>query len=150
MTAIHHAGVCVRDMDESLRFYRDALGLTVLTDKVLEADLETLLGVRTRSVRTVFLGDAEHTDSGIVELLDLGLSGITDKAPQLGLPARGVFLLSFQVDVPAVLTALAELGLGGTPRTMPTPGGGLAATVTDPDGVMVELLPMGKLAVMQK
>lgn len=149
MTTIHHAGVCVRDMDESLRFYRDALGLTVLTDKTLEADLEMLLGVRTRSVRTVFLGDAEHTDSGIVELLDLGLSGIADNAPQSGLPARGVFLLSFQVDVPAVLSALEATGLGGTPRTMPTPGGGLAATVTDPDGVMVELLPKGKLAVMQ-
>jgi catechol 2,3-dioxygenase-like lactoylglutathione lyase family enzyme len=149
MTTIHHAGVCVRDMDQSLRFYRDALGLAVLTDKTLEADLEMLLGVRTRAVRTVFLGDAEHTDSGIVELLDLGLSGIAASAPQSGLPARGVFLLSFQVDVPAVLTALAELSLGGTPRTMPTPGGGLAATVTDPDGVMVELLPMGKLAVMQ-
>jgi catechol 2,3-dioxygenase-like lactoylglutathione lyase family enzyme len=149
MTTIHHAGVCVRDLDESLRFYRDALGLTVLTDKTLEADLEMLLGVRTRSVRTVFLGDAEQTDSGIVELLDLGLSGIADSAPQAGLPARGVFLLSFQVDVPAVLAALEKMGLGGTPRAMPTPGGGLAATVTDPDGVMVELLPIGKLAVMQ-
>jgi len=148
MTTLHHAGVCVRDMDASLRFYRDALGLTVLTDKVLNADLESLLGVSTRSVRTVFLGDAEHPDSGIVELLDLGLSGIADNAAQAGLPARGVFLLSFQVDVPAVVSRLEKMGLGGTPRTMPTPGGGLAATVTDPDGVMVELLPMGKLAVM--
>jgi catechol 2,3-dioxygenase-like lactoylglutathione lyase family enzyme len=147
MTTMHHAGVCVRDMDQSLRFYRDGLGLTVLTDKVLDADLEPLLGVRTESVRTVFLGDAEHTDSGIVELLDLGTPAVGDE-PQSGVPARGVFLLSVQVDVRAVLSRLEGLGLGGTPRAMPTPGGGLAATVTDPDGVMVELLPMGKLAVM--
>jgi hypothetical protein len=59
-----------------------------------------------------------------------------------------VFLLSVQVDVRAVLSRLEVMGLGGAPRAMPTPGGGLAATVTDPDGVMVELLPMGKLAVM--
>jgi catechol 2,3-dioxygenase-like lactoylglutathione lyase family enzyme len=148
MTTLHHAGVCVRDMEESLQFYRDTLGLTVLADKVLEADLEMLLGVSTQSVRTVFLGDAEHADSGVVELLDLGVSGVADGEPQAGLPARGAFLLSFQVDVTATLAKLAEMGLGGTPRTMPTPGG-LAATVTDPDGVMVELLPMGKLAVMQ-
>jgi catechol 2,3-dioxygenase-like lactoylglutathione lyase family enzyme len=148
MTTMHHAGVCVRDMEQSLRFYRDGLGLTVLTDKVLNADLEPLLAVRTESVRTVFLGDAEHTDSGIVELLDLGAPGIADDEPQLGAPARGVFLLSVQVDVRVVLSRLEGMGLGGTPRAMPTPGGGLAATVTDPDGVMVELLPMGKLAVM--
>ena len=150
MTTLHHAGVCVRDMDASLRFYRDGLGLTVLTDKVLHADLNSLLAVRTESVRTVFLGDADHTDSGIVELLDLGVERIADDGPQPGVAARGVFLLSVQVDVRATLSRLAEMGLGGTPRTMPTPGGGLAATVTDPDGVMVELLPMGRLAVMER
>ena len=149
MTTLHHAGVCVRDMDASLRFYRDALGLTVLTDKVLNADLESLLAVRTESVRTVFLGDVEHTDSGIVELVDLRVPRIADDRPQPGVPSRGVFLLSLQVDVRAVLSRLEEMGLGGTPRTMPTPGGGLAATVIDPDGVMVELLPMGTLAVMK-
>ena len=148
MTTMHHAGVCVRDMEQSLRFYRDGLGLTVLADKVLNADLEPLLGVRTETVRTVFLGDAGHTDSGIIELLDLRTPGIADGDPQPGVPARGVFLLSVQVDVSSVLSRLERIGLGGTPRAMPTPGGGLAATVTDPDGVMVELLPMGKLAVM--
>ena len=146
---MHHAGVCVRDIEASLRFYRDGLALTVLADKVLNADLHALLGVHTESVRTVFLGDAEHPDSGIVELLDLGVPGIADQEPQAGLPARGVFLLSIQVDVKAVLARLAGMGLGGTPRVMPTPGGGLAATVTDPDGVMVELLPTGKLSVMK-
>ena len=121
---MHHAGVCVRDIEASLRFYRDGLALTVLADKVLNADLHALLGVHTESVRTVFLGDAEHPDSGIVELLDLGVPGIADQEPQAGLPARGVFLLSLQVDVQAVLARLAGMGLGGTPRVMPTPGGG--------------------------
>jgi hypothetical protein len=47
--------------------------------------------------------------------------------------------LSFHVEVAEVLARLADLGLGGTPRTMPTPGG-ITATVVDPDGVTVELL----------
>lgn len=149
MTTMHHAGICVNDMDASLRFYRDGLELTVLVDKVLNGDMESLLGVRTASLRTVFLGDAEHTDSGIVELLDLGLPALADGDPQAGLPVRGVFLISLQVDVPVVLARLAEMGLGGTPRTMPIPGGGVAATVTDPDGVMVELLPKAPLSVMK-
>lgn len=143
MTILHHSGICVADIDAALRFYRDGIGLDVLVDKVIEADLESLLGVHTRRVRTVFLGAADHPDGAIVELLDLGLKDIADATPQLGLPNRGVFLLSFQVDVPGVLVRLNDLGLGGSPRTMTTPRGGLAATVVDPDGVMVELLPAG-------
>jgi catechol 2,3-dioxygenase-like lactoylglutathione lyase family enzyme len=144
MTILHHSGICVADIDAALRFYRDGIGLDVLVDKVIEADLESLLGVHTRSVRTVFLGAADHPDDAIVELLDLGLKDIADATPQPGLPNRGVFLLSFQVDVPGVLARLKDLGLGGSPRTMATPRGGLAATVADPDGVMVELLPGGR------
>ena len=53
MTILHHSGICVADIDAALRFYRDGIGLDVLTDKVIEADLESLLGVHTRSVRTV-------------------------------------------------------------------------------------------------
>jgi catechol 2,3-dioxygenase-like lactoylglutathione lyase family enzyme len=141
MTILHHSGICVADIDAGLRFYRDGIGLDVLVEKVIEADLESLLGVHTRRVRTVFLGAADHPDGAIVELLDLGLQDIADATPQPGLPNRGVFLLSFQVDVPGVLARLDGLGLGGSPRTMTTPRGDLAATVVDPDGVMVELLP---------
>lgn len=147
MTTMHHAAVCVRDIEASLRFYRDGIGMTVLVDKVFEADLEGLLGVRTERVRTVFLGDAAHPDSGIVELLDLGVADVVAGDAQAGRPTRGVFLLSVQVDVAATLVRLAELGFGGRPLSMRTYDG-IAATVTDPDGVMVELLPKGPLAVL--
>lgn len=149
MTLLHHAGICCRDLDESLRFYRDALGLTVLADVVLQADLAPLLGVTTTSVRTVFLGAADRPDAGIVELLSLGVESVDGGAPQPGTPARGVFLLSLQVDVDDVLTRLSQMRLGGEPLTMPTPGGGRAATVVDPDGVMVELLPLGGLSMLK-
>ena len=110
MSALHHAGVCVADMEASLRFYSDGVGLDVLVDTVLESDLE----------------------------------------PQPGLPGRSVFLLSVQVDMEAVLRRLAGMGLGGTPRVMPVPGGEAeAAVVVDPDGVMVDLLPRRRLGVTQ-
>ena len=150
MTLLHHAGICCRDVEESLRFYCDGIGLVVLTDMVLDADLKPLLGVSTRSTRTVFLGEAERPDAGIVELLDLGIASIGAADPQPGTPARGAFLLSLQVDVEAVLARLSGMGLGGTPLTMTVPGGKQAATVVDPDGVMVELLPLGGLSVMKK
>jgi hypothetical protein len=50
-----------------------------------------------------------------------------------------VFLLSFVVDVADVLRRLADLDVGGEPRTMTTVGG-TTTTVVDPDGVTVELL----------
>ena len=149
MTLLHHAGLCCRDVEESLRFYRDGIGLDVIADMVLNADLGPLLGVTTTSVRTVFLGSADRPDAGIVELLQLGVESVDGGAPQAAAPARGVFLLSLQVDVDDTLSRLAELGFGGTPRSFPTPGGGNAAMVVDPDGVMVELLPLGRLSVIK-
>ena len=44
MTILHHAGICVADIDEALRWYRDGVGLNVLVDKVIEARL----GIRAR------------------------------------------------------------------------------------------------------
>jgi glyoxylase I family protein len=141
MPLLHHAGLCVRDIDLSLRFYRDGLGLEVVSDQVLQADLQPLLGVHTDEVRFIFLGDPASPEAGIVELLDRGSTPIAAAGPGPGGPARGLFLLSMRADVPAVLSRLEDLRLGGTPRTMPVPRGGFAATVVDPDGVMVELMP---------
>jgi glyoxylase I family protein len=42
--------------------------------------------------------------------------------------------------VEPTLARLADLGLGGPPRKIPTGPDSYAATVVDPDGVMVELL----------
>ncbi|MGH2608556.1 MAG: methylmalonyl-CoA epimerase [Tepidiformaceae bacterium] len=36
LTKIHHVGVVVKSADEALKFYRDALGLPVTTDRVIE------------------------------------------------------------------------------------------------------------------
>ncbi|WP_322795980.1 methylmalonyl-CoA epimerase [Tepidiforma sp.] len=36
LTKIHHVGIVVHSADEALKFYRDALGLPVTADKVIE------------------------------------------------------------------------------------------------------------------
>ncbi len=139
MPFIDHVGVCPADMDAALRFYRDGLGLEVLFDVTFDADFEPLLGAPTTMPRTVFLGDRHRADAGRVELLDLGTGVLPDGAAHAGLPHRGACLLSFQVPVEEALRRLADLGLGGQPRLIATPGGP-AAVVVDPDGVMVELV----------
>jgi catechol 2,3-dioxygenase-like lactoylglutathione lyase family enzyme len=139
VTLVDHTGLCPANMDESLRFYRDGVGLAVVSDITMDADLEPLLGRQTSRVRAVFLGSPQSPHAGILELLDLGQPEFADAPTGGGIPHRGVFLLSFKVDVTAVLARLGELGMGGKPRIMKARKG-LAATVVDPDGVTVELL----------
>jgi catechol 2,3-dioxygenase-like lactoylglutathione lyase family enzyme len=139
MTMVDHTGLCPSNIEDSLRFYRDGLGLTVVADFAMDADLEPLLGRRTSHVRAVFLGSPDSPHGGTLELLDLDDAELRDEPRGSGTPHRGLFLLSFLVDVFEVLRRLEDLGLGGEPRTMKSPGG-ITATVVDPDGVTVELL----------
>jgi catechol 2,3-dioxygenase-like lactoylglutathione lyase family enzyme len=143
-TAIHHAVVVVRDLEVSLRFYRDGLGLDLLQDRHVDGDWPALLNAPSRGLRAVFLGDARVPDdhAGVLEL------NVFDGDVPAGAPpsplSTGFFLLSFFVDVETTLSRLAALDLGGPPRrvTQPTPNGPITiATVRDPDGVFVLLTP---------
>jgi glyoxylase I family protein len=139
--SLHHAALCVRDLDASLRFYRDGLGLEVLMDERYEGDWPALFDARTRTLRSVFLGEPTSPQAGIVELVAFD-DGVEDRAAP-DRPASGFFLLSFFVDVEATLARLQRLGLGGPPRRIEQPGprGSVAmATVHDPDQVLVELI----------
>ncbi len=142
--AIHHTVVVVRDLEVSLRFYRDGLGLDLLQDRQVEGDWPDLFNAPSRSLRAAFLGDARVPDdhAGVLELNVF--DGDVPAGPWPSPPRTGFFLLSFFVDVEATLSRLATLGLGGPPRrvTQSTPNGPITiATVRDPDGVLVLLTP---------
>lgn len=142
--AIHHCVVMVRDLDASLRFYRDGLGLNVLQDRQVEGDWPDFFGAPSRDLRAVFLGDPQRPDdhAGVLELNLFG--GHVPDGPPPSPPRTGFFLLSFFADVEATLSRLAALGLGGPPRraVQPTPSGPVTiATVRDPDGLLVLLTP---------
>jgi len=141
---IHHSVVVVRDLEASLRFYRDGLGLDLLQDRHVEGNWPDLFDAPSRRVRAVFLGDAGIPDdhAGVLEL-NL-FDGDVPAGPPPSPPRTGFFLLSFFVDVEAALSRLASLGLGGPPRRIaqPTPLGPVTlATVRDPDGLLVLLTP---------
>jgi catechol 2,3-dioxygenase-like lactoylglutathione lyase family enzyme len=62
--------VMVRDLEASLRFYRDGLGLDLLQDRQVEGDWPDLFDAPSRRVRAVFLGDAgiPEDHAGVLEL----------------------------------------------------------------------------------
>ncbi len=135
----------VRDLEASLRFYRDGLGLDLLQDRQVEGDWPDLFGAPSRRVRAVFLGDAGVPDdqAGVLEL-NVFDGDVPEEGPPPSPPRTGFFLLSFFVDFEATLSRLAALGLGGPPRrvTQSTPRGTITlATVRDPDGLLVLLTP---------
>jgi len=137
---VHHSAICVHDVDSSLSFYRDGIGLDVLMDREFSGDWPTLFGASSTTLRSIFLGDRRHPDAGVVELVVF--DGAAPGEASGSTTASGFFLLSFYVDVDEVLSRLAGLGFGPARRIeQPAPTGTVAmAMLRDPDGVRIELI----------
>jgi len=140
VVAVRHAGVSVRDLEKSLAFYRDGLGLTVR----LQADesgpfLEEILGFPGVRVTTVKLG----ADQGqaLVELLRY------DEPLPASAPCREVYdfgsshLALTVTDLDGLYHRLTEAGIvfRSPPRLSPD-GRAKVAFCADPDGTPVELV----------
>ena len=68
VTGFFHGGITVKDMDKSLDFYREGLGLTMKFDRILDASyLNVVLALTHKAIRVVFL---DIPGGGYVELLE--------------------------------------------------------------------------------
>ena len=152
MARVHHTAICCRDVDASLRFWCDGLGFERIMDLPFDGDWPTLFGASSSKLRSLFLGDPADLGAGIIELVVFGeADGAVARAderaaPRAGSPGgsgappnSGFFLVSVSADVEATLARLDRLGVGGRPRRIVVSGVQLAV-VTDPDGVLVELM----------
>ncbi len=115
LTKIHHVGVVVRSADDALKFYRDALGLPVTADRVIEdqgvrgvlleignSEIELLEPTREDTGVARFLatrGEGMHhicfeSDDVHAELEGARAKGIEliDQKPRLGLAGMICFL----------------------------------------------------------
>lgn len=141
VTGFFHAGITVRDMDVSLRFYRDALGLHQQFDKLIEADyLREILALPFTAIRAVYL---DIPGGGIIELLEYqGLERMPAQSRPCDYGAGHLCL--YVQDIQSVADAL--IAAGGTPRSerpvLITAGPNQGSTgfyLHDPDGYPVEL-----------
>jgi catechol 2,3-dioxygenase-like lactoylglutathione lyase family enzyme len=134
-----HIGICVSDLERSLRFYRDLLGFTYEHDlEVAGEPTDTLLRLRDVHLKAVYL-----TRDGVrIELLHFASPpGPAVRARPF--TERGLTHLSFRVaDLDATLEALRAAGERVCEETVvrfPEFQAG-AALVTDPDGQVIELV----------
>lgn len=141
VTGFFHGGVTVADMDRSLTFYRDGLGLEIEFDRILDAPyLKAVLALPFQEIRCVYL---RLPGGGFVELLEY--RGI-ERMPAASRPCDpgGGHLCLYVDDVAAVHRRLVGLGF---PARSPdvvdiTAGpntGARSCYVPDPDGYAVEL-----------
>jgi catechol 2,3-dioxygenase-like lactoylglutathione lyase family enzyme len=137
---IHHTAICVADMDASLRFYRDGLGMEQTVEGTFDGPWRQLFGGPADRLRMVMLGDPESPRAGTLELLEYD-GGAVEPAPP---PAArtGFTLVSLYCDVDASLERLAALGFPDHERVeIDTPHGSLVmGSVRDPDGTLIELI----------
>ena len=142
MLGVHHAAICTADVERSKKFWRDGLGLAELFDHTFTGDWPELFGAKTDRLQSIFLGDPQTPNAGIVELVVF--DGADDASAPPERPRHGFFLLSLERDVDETLATLAELGFTDGVRriSMPAPGGKTVpmAVITAPDGVLVELI----------
>jgi catechol 2,3-dioxygenase-like lactoylglutathione lyase family enzyme len=142
VTGLFHAGVTVSDMEESLRFYRDGLGLEVLLDgeSAIGAARE-IWNLDAERVRVVFL-KVPGTDS-VVELFQF--FGIERHAASARPCDYGAGHMCLYVDDAEALHArLTELGYGSRAGEVVTiangpHAGAKAVYMLDPDRYHVEL-----------
>ena len=110
MTGIHHTAILTADVERSMRFWCDGLGFTELFDHTFTGDWRTLFNARTDRLRSIFLGDPNAPDTGLVELVQfdrgreerdvISVAAVPSLPDE---PAIGFFVLSLQRDVEATL-----------------------------------------------
>ncbi len=121
------------DFDESLRFYRDRLGLEVALDIEIPEETATGAGLAPRGFRQVRL----RAGQTLIKLVEI------DSPPEprtLDFQA-GVRWLTFIIDdVPGTVAVLAEKGVKFVSEPVGAPDARHVVCVEGPDGMLIEFV----------
>lgn len=139
--AVGHTGITVSDLDRSVRFYRDVLGLSVSAPVRCEGEMfEKVTGVAGAQLDVSFVRAPGH----VIELLCF-------RVPQERVRSTlrscdpGFWHLAVKVkDIDAVVSAVRQGGFEPLSAVQTVPEGPLRGLrvvyVRDPDGIVLELI----------
>ena len=141
-TCVTHIGICVSDMDRSLAFYRDILGMTVLGDRMTDPTeggrLHNYLHER-QARRWVSLA---YGDGATPTLTLTSHPGDNPDGEPIKLDMVGISHISFGVeDVKGLTEELISKGveLAGPIESFTNADGDIRSIyVFDPDGILVQ------------
>jgi lactoylglutathione lyase len=142
--AFSHLGICVSDLEASLRFYCEGLGFAEAGAHDVGEEFAALMEVEGVRLRSRMI-----TKDGVtIELLGFDAPGVTGDGSRRDMNQLGLTHLSLRVDdveaVAATVEALGGTVVRGTRTTIPFGDGSLDFVYcTDPDGVRVELMDLG-------
>ncbi len=137
MSAFNHIGLCVTDLARSRRFYEDLMGFSFQRElQVPDRFTSSLLRVpEPVGLSAVYL----EKDGVVLELIHFDRDGNAPRRER-DFTEPGLTHLSLCVDdVAATCTRVSELG---GEVLADTDMGGMAIMVRDPDGQLIELMPM--------
>jgi len=145
ISEIDHVAITVSDINESLAFYRDIMGMEVMIDaELVGKEVEAVLALPGAKLRTVVLKKGERA-KGMVELLSFS-SPEGDSIPVKRRPSDvGPYLLSFEVDdIEKEYQRLLKKGVkfNSPPQPLNIKPAGIfkAAIFQGPDGILLELV----------
>lgn len=137
MSAFNHVGLCVTDLARSRHFYEELLGFTLRNElSVPDGPTAKLLRVAPPvGLSAVYL----ERDGFVLELLHFERPG---NAPQRERDVTEPGLTHLSVSVDDIAATCAQVAELGGEVLADTDLGGLAVMIRDPDGQLIELLPM--------
>ncbi len=142
--SVSHIGICVSDLDASLRFYCEGLGFVEGASHDVGQEFAALMevdGVRLRSRMIA-------RDGVTIELLGFDAPGVTGDGSRRPMNMLGLTHLSLRVgDVEGTAATIEALGGTVVRETRTTFAFGESTLdflyCTDPDGVRIELMDLG-------
>ena len=151
ITGMHHVSRGVSDMDRSLAFYRDLLGMEVELDTELSGPmLDAETGLTGARIRFVLL--RAHGEAPFLELLQYYAPQGAPVSPTASPADVGAHHIALVVpDIKETVAQLVAAGVRVSAQPQEVDSGALrghwTAYVYDPDGLIVELwqLPAGPI-----
>jgi catechol 2,3-dioxygenase-like lactoylglutathione lyase family enzyme len=136
-----HLGICVSDLERSMRFYSEGLGFELVRSHTVGEEFGRLLEVEEVVLESRFL----RRDGVSLELLHFDSPGHSGEPARRPMNQIGLTHLSLLVDdldgVAQLIEGLGGAVVAGTRTTLGAPENPLDFVYcTDPDGVRIELM----------